>query len=528
VAIVGSFYVITSHWRLFVSVHSADTKEANGLWTPRQPPPPPPPLLDDNHNYHNQASMNELTHRAFFGLGHRLHRSACSWHLARTLQHVTHLRFHWESCLGQNKLNDTASNFTTNDGTDYNVFRYLFGDDLWEVPISKNVRRSVQQQHPRIRRMIIVRNDVEGYIKGQLYKDLQLSIPSQPSAWGGSSSAIEDRKSYPYNYFVHKIQSDIDFYKRLVNNYRFNDQVIQYMAQYQFDKRLVIGLHLRLGNGESMHFQETGRGVHNEQQFVSNLISLIGSYLREHQSDRHHQRQEGQQTHQANLSPLLFLATDTAHWIPIIQNATMGQLNVETIVLPQIRLMAQEGVTYDALQGTGWKCLQGWQAMVSDMILLSQTNALIAAKYSTFTQSLPLSLIFARKQQFCEVSSTGHAMTCTSDMKNWLFRTEKDTIHTYFVDDTMMQRPKENEKKNETTEVTHMLTLLLPDIEPSQQFTRLLSFLKTPWEDPSKEPIFYYGRSKINKKYRYRKPSVESKWNVVEINEGNNNSLTSY
>jgi len=91
--------------------------------------------------------VNEIIHRAFFGLGHRLHRSAASYHLTqslsspRTLQSaaggtdpasvdqsqeqptITHLRFHWESCLA----NDGRGNATVFDGKDeekeYNVFR---------------------------------------------------------------------------------------------------------------------------------------------------------------------------------------------------------------------------------------------------------------------------------------------------------------------------------------------------------------------------------------------------------------------
>jgi hypothetical protein len=150
--------------------------------------------------------------------------------------------------------------------------------------------------------------------------------------------------------------------------------------------------------------------------------------------------------------------------------------------------------------------------MVSDMILLSQTNVLIAAKHSTFTQSLPLSILFDRKQQqFCEVSATGRAMTCTSNMKNWLFRTDTDDIHTYYSNgDT---------DENDEGDVSHMLTLLLPDIEPSRQFTKVKLFLEIPWTDPSEEAIFYYGLSKINKKYRTIKSSNESIWNTAVAND---------
>jgi hypothetical protein len=423
--------------------------------------------------------MNEVIHRAFFGLGHRLHRSAAAWHLAKSLGNVTHFRFHWESCQA-NVPNEIARN---DDATvDYNVFRYLFGNDVWEGDVVSNKYYRSSQT----RKMIVLRNDVHGYIKGQLYKDLQLPVLVSPAG--------------RHTFFDNKLQSDVSFYQRLVLRYRFHSQVDDFMHKHQFQDRLVVGLHIRAGNGEGMHFEKTGRGLGNENEFVANLVLVIGEML-SHQIDR-----------KTFLPPLVFLATDTAHLIPIIQELSKRYLNIETVVLLQGRLETNQGVTFDTLEGKGRKCLDGWQAMVSDMILLSRTDFLIAAKHSTFTQSLPLSLIFHRQKTFCEVSNDGLTMTCISKrIQNWLFRDDPSSIHTYTITkDTTNSQP---------VDVAHNITVLLPDIDLPVEFAQAQEFLLSPWNDPSREAIFAYGQTRIFKKYRGRKPEGEPRWNYAERSE---------
>jgi hypothetical protein len=427
--------------------------------------------------------VNEIIHRAFFGLGHRLHRSAAAWHLAKSLGNVTHYRFHWESCQAIAPNESVEHDDTT---VDYNVFRYLFGNDVWELPSAismDNPNMSMYHRSSQPRKMIVLRNDVHGYIKGQLYKDLQLPVPVSPTG--------------RHKFFDDKLQSDVAFYQRLVPRYRFHSEIDNFMQEHQFQNRLVVGLHIRAGNGEGMHFKESGRVVRNESAFVDNLMLVVGEML------LHQTRQE------MLLPPLVFLATDTAYLIPVIQDLSKQYLHIETVVLPQFRLEANQGVTFDVLEGTGKKCLDGWQAMMSDMILLSYADILIAAKRSTFTQSLPLSMIFYRQKTFCEVSHNGMTMTCISErIQAWLYRNDPSRIRTYTIDKDTSNSPP--------VDVAHLITVLLPDIDPPVEFTQAQEYLLKPWDNPAQESIFAYGQTKIFKKYIGRKPEMESRWNFVE------------
>jgi hypothetical protein len=206
---------------------------------------------------------------------------------------------------------------------------------------------------------------------------------------------------------------------------------------------------------------------------------------------------------------LLFLATDTAYLVPTIVNATRAY-GVSTVVLPQIRVKPNEGVTFKALAGVGEKCLLGWQAMVSDMLLLSYSDVLIAARHSSFSQSLPLSLVFDRHAtnnnanregkdepavpRFCEVSETATSMTCLPDLATWLFRDKDSEMITYSLNNT-------SESTSLTTPVLHKLLVLLPDIEESREYLPAVKFLTSPHQ-ASSISTHTYGNKRFNPRYR--------------------------
>jgi hypothetical protein len=485
VTLLWSAFVLWTQWRVLVQVHDDSGTTSLGAFVSRnisslgKKGDYSKLRIDGGGGSGGPIRMNEIIHRAFFGLGHRLHRSAAAWHLAKSLGNVTHFRFHWESCQAVVPNENAENNDTT---VDYNVFRYLFENDVWKLP-SDMVVPTTFRTSSKTRKMIVLRNDVHGYIKGQLYKDLQLSVPASPAG--------------RHMFFDDKLQSDVSFYQLLESQYRFHSEVENFMQEHQFQNRLVIGLHIRAGNGEGMHFEATGRGVRNASAFVDNLVLVVGEML-------------SYQTVQEKLfPPIVFLATDTAYLIPLVQDVSKRYLNIETVVLPQLRLEANQGVTFDNLEGTGRKCLDGWQAMVSDMILLSHADFLIAAKHSTFTQSLPLSLIFHRRKTFCEVSENGMTMTCISGrIEAWLFRDDPSRIHTYaVVKDTTKSPPGD---------VAHPITVLLPDNVLPVEFALAQEYLRQPWEDPVHESIFAYGQTKIFKKYRGTKLETESRWNFAE------------
>jgi hypothetical protein len=164
-----------------------------------------------------------------------------------------------------------------------------------------------------------------------------------------------------------------------------------------------------------------GRGVDNEMDFVHNLLTLIKTFIEELKTS-HPQLFIPSKCSQSttNKVPLIFLATDTPKYIPIISNYTT-QLGIETIVIPQDRV--EKGVTLSIKQGE--KCAKGWYDMLLDDILLSFSDVLIAARHSTFTQSMPMPLVFDRSNgvpgpHFCEVGDSGMLRCiCPSDLKTY-------------------------------------------------------------------------------------------------------------
>ena len=455
VVIIVIFVVLTTNqFRHFAEFHSQDTV--------RQPHDDPQRNYDQR-SYNKTAGINdrkrkadnqkivvvnEIIHRAFFGLGHRLHRSAAAYHLAQSLSlpqtpisssnrnpnqdqpTITHFRFHWESCFPDKKSNSSP---IADDKAEkeYNVFRYLFGSDVWELSLkddslhapsdySEDTQRSndgaSNGTESQIRRnMIILRNDIPGYIAGQVYKDLKLPVRYKSN---GTFSQTDKAKPlmtrrmisvdqpYEYDIILDKVmRSDVEFYRRLVDNYRFHSELQEFQAKHKwYDRPFVIGLHLRAGNGETAHFSESGRasllGV-DESLMIARLVRLINmmaSRETERLVNEKVQRDGGNA-----IRPLLFIATDSAYLLPIVEKMTRqstpinmdghgdrfisrstktSEPNVTTtqtltvpidiVTWPQHRLAKNSGVSFDALKGSGDRCLEGWKSSVSDALLLSK------------------------------------------------------------------------------------------------------------------------------------------------------------
>jgi len=331
-------------------------------------------------------------------------------------------------------------------------------------------------------------------------------------------------------------------------------------------------LHLRAGNGEGHHFTQSGRVSPfdiNESTMIDRLVRLIKmAVIRETKrlSNRksHPKKQLRDDEQNDDLRPLLFIATDTAHLLPLIDeainigimnesnkhyddsestqeksntpNITMSHpspVSLEVVTWPQDRLPKNAGVTFDALEGQGQRCLDGWKAAVSDALLLSKVDVLVAAKRSTFTQSLPVTVGFDRNRKkgqadsasdtvsspskdqidlkkkpqklreeiiednrrfsFCEVSETDVSnMFCYADARTWLFRGE-DNRNASSDEYDGANNPKRDERiwsfsiprtdngnfepKEAHRQVEHRLTVLLPDVDLPYEFGLAQAFL---------------------------------------------------
>jgi hypothetical protein len=412
---------------------------------------------------------NTMIHRAEFGLGHRLLRTATVWHLAQQLG-IAKVNFQWNKC--EDKEQATNKNGTK-------IFQYLFGKDEWWLPNFTST-----QQYGK---SIVVPNDVLGYLPTQTFLDHQ--IPLQASVYRSHTGP-----------FLSKIASDTAFYQQLADRFLFKDTVNEFMDLHKFREHQVIGIHLRAGNGEKNHFLKAGRGIANETSFVRNLVDLIATHLVGPSSS------SSLFTRAASRKrpPLFFVATDTSYLLPIISNLTHA-MGITTVVFPQIRLAANQGVTFAALVGAGEKCLRGWQAMFIDMMLLSQSDILVAARHSSFTQSMPLPLVMERKQyekgpHFCEVSVDAAAMSCFQDLPAWLFRDTPEHEWTYVLSSAG--------HLDAAIPVHHKSMIHLPEDEPLRE--RLLNFVR---QDDGRKKITY-GR-RFNPKYRKQKSSDHPGWNFT-------------
>ena len=412
---------------------------------------------------------NRLVHVSRFGLGHRLIRNTSAYHLAKKLG-LGRMKLQWGSC-------SKDTNWRGKEGQDeYNIAQYLFGNDIIYIPSPDGPQREGKR--------VIIRNDVYGYLPGQVYKSYSLPI---------------SRETYTSNDgpFLEKLASDSEFYQKLSDKYVFMDEVNEFMQQHRFSEHTVVGIHLRFGNGEDNHFEWAGRGIDDEHTFNSNFMQLIKSLLSIMETEK----------------PLIFLATDTPQLIDDFVKATEN-VGVKTVHLPQIRVAPNKGVSFKAFEGQEQKCLLGWKAMVTDMMLLAHSDLLIAARHSSFTQSLPLSFVFDRQtteeKAFCEVATDGSDMTCFNEKKTWIFRDDDDVTKIR----TVSKEKGINDKS--TNHVTHKLLVSLPDIEVPKEFDDVKAFLAKERDAGASDILMHtYGEKAFYPKYRKKMPQKTS-WNFVE------------
>ena len=406
----------------------------------------PSPSYDSN-------STNRVIHKAGFGLGHRLCKMSSAWYLTKKLN-LTRLELEWNDCSGEG-----------------NIFPRLFGSNHIDVPGSEQ-RAMLDSQNRN--KSIVVSNDVHGHFGAVNF--IKHQVPLSQKYLGEDSP------------FLAKMESDLQFYRILRQRFTGKEEIIRFMEEHKFRDHFVIGLHLRLGNEEGAHFVQLGRGVNNQTEFVSNLIELIESFT-EKLGISHPDRFLGKGGEyclsENKKSPLLFLATDSPQLIPFITNITFG---LKSVVMPQIRV--ESGVTFYQLS-SGEDCVKGWHDMLLDNILLSFSDVLIAARHSSFTQNLPMSLVFDRNNNtpgphFCEVSDTAQSMTCVEDKRTWLFRDDAKKLFSYTI-------------ANETeVAVEHRKTVDLPGVKLTQEFKVALAYLKP--SDNYIAPLRYGKR--FNQQYR--------------------------
>jgi hypothetical protein len=217
-----------------------------------------------------------------------------------------------------------------------------------------------------------------------------------------------------------KVESDVDFYTSLRQRYRDTDHRVETMVQTHFVGATVLGLHVRAGNGEEGDFVRKGRVITNPQIFVRHVSDLMVQLLQ--------QLELKDNSLLKQYPPILYIATDTSSIIDLfrteLQQSTRQANTAWTIPvldLPQERRQEGEGVLFgesDKVHNKGPKhsndteaddstsCLRGWRDTTADMILLSHADVVIAGKPSSFSQTLPMSLAFGKRQAHRKIQNT--------------------------------------------------------------------------------------------------------------------------
>ena len=221
-----------------------------------------------------------------------------------------------------------------------------------------------------------------------------------------------------------KMNTDFDFYTSLRDRFRERSKIDGFVEKH-FAGKTVLGIHIRAGNGETGHFQRHHRGIHGSpRDWVSNVTSGIRDLVSP-----------------TSPPPVLYVASDTHQYIEFFRSALHGVMPV--VDWKQERPKDGDGVFFGeykpanaaVVSTDASKCLQRWKDALYDMLLLSHADVLIAGQSSSFTQSLPLSIVFGRKDKrkvdtaFCEVirGSVGK-LRCYESYIKWACDEKSHTI----------------------------------------------------------------------------------------------------
>lgn len=207
------------------------------------------------------------------------------------------------------------------------------------------------------------------------------------------------------------------FYNNLRRRFRGMDQVDAFRAKHNFQKHLVIGLHVRAGNGEQGDFVKKKRGIKNTTDWIQSISNILMELV-----------QESTSTSREKLPPLLFIATDTASIVTDFRETLMGKIPV--VDYEQERMEEGSGVAFGEmgkhLKVEDEACLMHWKIPLMDMMILASTDIVVAGRTSSFTQSLPMGVALSKDSKdrklartYCEVSPNATLYRCYEDFYDW-------------------------------------------------------------------------------------------------------------
>ena len=209
------------------------------------------------------------------------------------------------------------------------------------------------------------------------------------------------------NPFYGKLESDFEFYQQLVDRFQYKHQVTNFQSRVNWNNYTVIGLHVRAGNGEKGDFEDKNRGIANETQWAENVAALFDIWTRT-DTERF-----------AAKPPMVFLATDGPSMVTKLTRA-LQPYNIPLLTAPQSRVAEGTGIAAIYRHNGTAYCFDTWRTQLLDMLLLAYSDVVVAGRYSSFTQTIPLTFQFAQNGSFCEVGMEGFHMECFDSYTSWL------------------------------------------------------------------------------------------------------------
>lgn len=360
-------------------------------------------------------TLSSVDYLGCCGAGHRFMKTADAVVLASLMQWP--IRVNWKYCHSSNSVKAKSK--------PVDLFRYLWGDrvDLypstWPIAQEPGLKRPYFTMKngaalPSHNHLFRVPNSVPGF------RDFHRSDQDQTK----KGRCICDMPE-----FYHWRAVSAYFYGLLRERFRFKNKVDSFVKENFEHAGLVIGMHIRTGNGEGGHFNLSGRGIEDEDRWLHNLIYTV-VHGKRIPNETYANTYRNVYSSSWTKPRVLFVATDTASIISRVRNLVSSfgpeSSDIKVLGYQQKRPEYGTGVNYDVTTGT---CLGNWEASFTDMILLSHTDVVVAARPSSFTRSLPMMLSLSKptkqrkvQHSFCELNWEATDMNCFKGFRDWCCR----------------------------------------------------------------------------------------------------------
>ena len=367
----------------------------------------PPESLTTQLNLERNNSRAEdedlaVIHRAVSGLGHRLGRMAAAYHLTKALN-ISHLYASWGWECG------------TNENGDPDVFDNLFGRGPMIVP--SPLVPLFPSWHVSFQRKNNTKNDTKQMVK---------FINRIPGYRRAQAQGVDIDEVIKNNYYG-KQSTDREFYSQLMALFRYRGQAVEFMKRHRFTDHTVVGLHIRAGNGEHGHFQRKHREINISDEWVHVVAQTIHEF-----------------SQNWTKPAMIFVASDT---FGVIDKLAQAMKPIPVISFDQTRMQEGRGVSFNHKWNETNACHADWVSQFTDMMLLSLSDIVVAASYSSFPQTMPLAMMLlsnaTRNQEpanqstrstdttehytdphslYCELDRSGHGMACFADFSQWIMK----------------------------------------------------------------------------------------------------------